>query len=926
MSPYVRKTAAHAIPKLYSLDQEQKEELVHVIEKLLSDKTTLVVGSAVMAFEEVCPERIDLVHKNYRKLCNLLVDVDEWGQVIIINMLTRYARTQFRNPNIDDLDEEDSEEKPFYEDDDDEDDDKGEKVDKGKKVLSLDQDHRLLLRNTKPLLQSRNASVVMGVAQLYHHLAPRSEVLVVAKALIRLLRSHREVQSLVLNCIASISTLRKGMFEPYLKSFFVRTSDPTHIKLLKLEILTNLATETSISVILREFQTYISSQDKEFVAAAIQAIGRCASNIKEVTDTCLNGLVSLLSNKDEAVVAESVVVIKKLLQTQPSEHKDIIIHMAKLVDFITVPQARASILWLLGEYSDRVPKIAPDVLRKMAKVFVDEEDIVKLQILNLAVKLFLTNPKQTKLLSQYVFSLARYDQNYDIRDRARFLRQFIFPSEGSKLARHAKKIFLATKPAPVLASKFKDREHFQMGSLSHYINARATGYNDLPQFPETPLDSSVRDVETIVPVVETRTKKPHTVKKRSFYSESEQSSPEDDSENSDDDEEDEDEDDSNESSEEDDSTEEDSDSDGEDSENEQTEEEKKNKKNTAALKSSKNGKAKKETKISPDSESAEDEESSSEDESDTPESESSMSSEQEQKTKPPVKKTSVKSTTPKPKSNLDLLLELDDVPPTITPVMTPSLGGLLTPLTSPVVSMSIQPTSASYIPLVPTELVNKMAGGGLSVSSRFTRSPHLFSPAMVSIELTFTNLGADDITDIKVGSKNLSPGMSMHDFAPVSILPIGATLPGTIGVDFNDSTHPLSFEIVLGDERNCRVILKPPVGELVRPVIMPEALFVTEQNKLRGMNEHSGGVTLPPTCGNQKQLCQRVFEAANVAAIPSTELDTLRFAGQTLSSKSLVLVTVKRPESAAQANISINCEKMVVGSMLLNEIKSHLKG
>ena len=49
----------------------------------------------------------------------------------------------------------------------------------------------------------------MGVAQLYHHLAPRSEVNVVAKALIRLLRSHREVQSVVLNCIASISIMRK---------------------------------------------------------------------------------------------------------------------------------------------------------------------------------------------------------------------------------------------------------------------------------------------------------------------------------------------------------------------------------------------------------------------------------------------------------------------------------------------------------------------------------------------------------------------------------------------------------------------------------------------------------------------------------------------------------------------------------------------
>lgn len=53
MSPYVRKTAAHAIPKLYDLDPEQKEDLVMVIEKLLSDQTTLVVGSAVMAFEQV---------------------------------------------------------------------------------------------------------------------------------------------------------------------------------------------------------------------------------------------------------------------------------------------------------------------------------------------------------------------------------------------------------------------------------------------------------------------------------------------------------------------------------------------------------------------------------------------------------------------------------------------------------------------------------------------------------------------------------------------------------------------------------------------------------------------------------------------------------------------------------------------------------
>lgn len=105
MSPYVRKTAALAIPKLYSLDDEQKDQLVEVIEKLLADKTTLVIGSAVMAFEEVCPERIDLIHKNYRRLCQVLIDLEEWGQVVVINMLTRYARTQFADPNGKDLGE-----------------------------------------------------------------------------------------------------------------------------------------------------------------------------------------------------------------------------------------------------------------------------------------------------------------------------------------------------------------------------------------------------------------------------------------------------------------------------------------------------------------------------------------------------------------------------------------------------------------------------------------------------------------------------------------------------------------------------------------------------------------------------------------------------------------------------------------------------
>lgn len=74
----------------------------------------------------------------------------------------------------------------------------------------------------------------------------------------------------------------------------------------------------------------------------------------------------------EAVVAESVVVTKKLLQLQPKENKDLIRQVAKLADKVQIPSAKASVLWLVGEYCNLVPKIAPDVLRKAAKHFCNE--------------------------------------------------------------------------------------------------------------------------------------------------------------------------------------------------------------------------------------------------------------------------------------------------------------------------------------------------------------------------------------------------------------------------------------------------------------------------------------------------------------------------------------------------------------------------
>uniref|UniRef100_A0A8D2LXQ0 AP-3 complex subunit beta n=1 Tax=Varanus komodoensis TaxID=61221 RepID=A0A8D2LXQ0_VARKO len=813
MSPYVRKTAAHAIPKLYSLDSDQKDQLIEVIEKLLADKTTLVAGSVVMAFEEVCPERIDLIHKNYRKLCNLLIDVEEWGQVVIINMLTRYARTQFLSPN-----QNVSEPTSLVK----------------RKPYVMDPDHRLLLRNTKPLLQSRNAAVVMSVAQLYFHLAPKAEVGVIAKALVRLLRSHR---SAMISLLLSL----QGMFEPYLKSFYIRSTDPTQIKILKLEVLTNLANETNISTILREFQTYIRSMDKDFVAATIQAIGRCATNIGKVRDSCLNGLVQLLSNRDELVVAESVVVIKKLLQMQPSQHSEIIKHMAKLIDNIQVPMARASILWLIGEYCEHVPKIAPDVLRKMAKSFTSEEDIVKLQVINLAAKLYLTNSKQSKLLTQYVLNLAKYDQNYDIRDRARFIRQLIVPTEKSgALSKYAKKLFLAQKPAPILESSFKDRDHFQLGSLSHLLNAKAVGYQELPDWPSEAPDPSVRNVEVLATLLSYRWWKwgPQRLGLPQPSSTSEE--------------------------------------------------------RTVEKATSRRGDhillvlfccyccsfLHRFTV---------------------------------------VKKSRSRSTV----MNCSLLCCPTVTPPppppvASSPVVSTSLVTDLEGLTLTDTSLTASMISPVFGTVKTFELLHRMTGEGLSVEYYFSRQPFAPDSRMVAVQFQISNNTAADVKSIRVQEPKLLSGMRVQEFKEIESLAPGETISVAMGIDFCDSTQAASFQLCT-HTRQFYVSVQPPVGELMAPVFMSENEFKKEQGKLTGMSEITEKLTLPDKCQSDHVIVQQVTTAANVSRVPCGSDKEYRFAAKTVSSGSLILITLEK-KSGNSAQLTINSEKMLIGTMLVKDI------
>jgi AP-3 complex subunit beta len=484
------------------MDHEQEDALIEIIGKLLGDRSVMVISSAGAAFNAVCPDRFDVIHTHFRKICHLLSDLDEWGQQIMLNILVRYSRANFLEPperqnnfaqnngsenetvnfsaiqNIGDGVTQRSGAIPkasgislqsFYgrgDDDDEEDSSSGSEnetlndAEKGDIAVAeenddaasgdganedlnareIDPDLKLFLRCMLPMLNGRNSGVIITVATTYVYLGSGSPTIManLGSALVRELRRPPSIRSIVLGAIRDIAKTQSTMFLGRLRSFFISFQDSLECRKTKLEIISLLANRGNVTTILKEFESYLRESNVEFLSAVIRCIGRIAERVPGIGPRCLNGLLVLVHSPAAPIVAATVIVIRQLLQ-QAQQYKrareekeaargrpaspsstgsdlegdmDVEIAVKRLVrmlNVVDVPTARASLVWILGEFQVLIPKRAPDILRQLAKGFCEEHVDVKMQIVNAAVKLSLRQPKKKVLglLRTYIIDLAR---------------------------------------------------------------------------------------------------------------------------------------------------------------------------------------------------------------------------------------------------------------------------------------------------------------------------------------------------------------------------------------------------------------------------------------------------------------------------------------------------------------------------------------
>ncbi|CDU25548.1 probable adapter-related protein complex 1 beta 1 subunit [Sporisorium scitamineum] len=422
-NPYVRKTAAICVAKLYDLKPELAVDrgFVGMLKDMVGDSNPMVVANAVTALTDIHQTALEndptgqsavfIIDSDIlTKLLIALNECTEWGRIAILNSLARYrARDEKQAEHI--------------------------------------------CERVMPQFQHANGSVVLGAVKvvLIHMAKVRNNdelikqlVRKMAPPLVTLISSAPEVQWVALRNINLVLQKRPDILQNELRVFFCKYNDPSYVKLEKVEIMIKLANERNVDMLLSELKEYASEVDVDFVRRAIRAIGQCAIKIDAAAERCVHVLLDLIATKVSYVVQEAVVVIKDIFRKYPHNYEGIIPALCSNLEELDEPEAKGSLIWILGEYADKISN-AEDLLAHFLDSFTDEPYQVQFQTLTAIVKAFLKKPDSSlaqQIVQQVLEKATKECDSPDLRDRA-FIYWRLLSSSDSAAGRN---VILASRP------------------------------------------------------------------------------------------------------------------------------------------------------------------------------------------------------------------------------------------------------------------------------------------------------------------------------------------------------------------------------------------------------------------------------------------------------------------------------------------------
>lgn len=410
--PYVRKTAAVCVAKVYDTNPELaiEEGFIGELQHLLEDGNPMTVSNAVAALSEIAdsshsPNLLSLNPISVRRFLSALSECTEWGQIFILDAIAPYHPA--------DCEEAD-----------------------------------LMVERIVPRLQHTNPAVVLAAIRVIVNLMPRLDsddkrsflLKKMSAPLVTLLTTQPEMQFVALRNINLLIREYPSLLAGDVKVFFVSYADPLYVKSEKLDILVRLTDESNASVVLPELLEYTGEVDVTFAQKSVDCIARIALRLPQVSGRCVTILSGLIQRKVVHLTEQVAIALKDVFREYPRQFESIVEELCQASDSIDDPAAKSALVWIIGEHADRIPS-AVSMLQLIVDTIHEEVPSVQLQVLTSCIKAYLLRGPEAQAVTDAALRYATEEaENIDVRDRGFIYMRLI--SAGSD---PAQKVVLSNK-------------------------------------------------------------------------------------------------------------------------------------------------------------------------------------------------------------------------------------------------------------------------------------------------------------------------------------------------------------------------------------------------------------------------------------------------------------------------------------------------
>ncbi|GME86503.1 unnamed protein product [Ambrosiozyma monospora] len=277
-NPYVRKTAAICVAKMFELNSElcMEQGFLDILMKMIDDSNQMVVANAISSLIEISKSTnskvLQLDSKILKKLLMTLNECTEWGRISILNALSDY--------------------------------DAGE-------VSEVQH----VIERVSPQMQHENPAVVLSAIKVLLKQMDKIQdeqrknlLRRLSSPLVSLMSTPPEIQFVALRNIRIILEKYPEVLSKELRVFFIKYNDPLYLKLEKIEILVRLANESNGLLLLAELREYAMEVEIDVVRRSVEAIGQIAIKLVKISKKSIDVLYELFISRSEYLIDDLVIM------------------------------------------------------------------------------------------------------------------------------------------------------------------------------------------------------------------------------------------------------------------------------------------------------------------------------------------------------------------------------------------------------------------------------------------------------------------------------------------------------------------------------------------------------------------------------------------------------------------------------------------